>query len=106
MISLLYLGDTIMFEAGSMKLGPVSVVTSENGGLSNDQIADMATNKIVYVSENSPQEIRLQAEAFKDKVRNLLQFYVELARREERATICAKIREAGQFELADAIRRL
>jgi hypothetical protein len=29
-----------------------------------------------------------------------------LARKEERATICAKVREAGQHELADAIGRL
>ena len=53
-----------------------------------------------------PAVVRLQAEAFRDRVRNLLQFYVELARREERATICAKVREAGQLELADAIRRI
>lgn len=95
-----------MFSPGEMSLGPVNVMTSDSGGLSNDQIAEMATNKIVYVSEGSPEEIRLQAEAFRDRVRNLLQFYVELARREERATICAKVREAGQLELADAIRRI
>ena len=95
-----------MFNTGATGLGPVSVVTSNEGGLSNDQISEMATNKIVYVSEDSPEEIRLQAEAFKDKVRNILQYYVELARREERATICAKVREAGQLELADAIRRI
>ena len=95
-----------MFEFTEATVTPVNVVTSDNGGLSNDQIADMATDKIVYVSEDSPEEIRLQAEAFKDRVRNLLQFYVELARREERATICAKVREAGQLELADAIRRI
>ena len=78
-----------MFNVGVSQAGEVNVMTSDSGGLSNDQIAEMATNKIVYVSEGSPEEIRLQAEAFKDRVRNLLQFYVELARREERATICA-----------------
>jgi hypothetical protein len=31
------------------------LVTSDSGGLSNDQIAEMATNKIVYVSEGSPE---------------------------------------------------
>ena len=95
-----------MFEFTEATVTPVNVVTSDNGGLSNDQIADMATDKIVYVSESAPQEIRLQAEAFRENVRNLLQFYVELARREERSTICSKIREAGQHQLADAIRRL
>ena len=95
----------IMFDIGS-DIGSVNVVTSQNGGLSNDQIAEIASNKIIYVSDEAPEPIRQQAEAFKDRVRNILQYYVELARREERATICNKIREAGQLELADAIRRL
>ena len=95
-----------MFDLGTGDAGFVSIVTSDNGGLSNDQIADMAAEKIMYISAEAPEPIRLQAEAFKDKVRNLVQYYVELARKEERATICAKVREAGQLELAKAIGRL
>jgi hypothetical protein len=95
-----------MFELGTGAIGGVNIITSENGGLSNDQIADMAANKIIYISDDAPEPIRLQAEAFKDRVRNLVQYYVELARKEERATICAKVREAGQLELAKAIGRL
>ena len=95
-----------MFDLNVGTLGSVNVFTSENGGLSNDQIAEMLANKIMYVSNEAPEPIRLQAEAFKDKVRNLVQYYVELARKEERATICAKVREAGQHQLADAIGRL
>tara|TARA_X000001382_G_scaffold83843_1_gene59320 strand:- start:492 stop:785 length:294 start_codon:yes stop_codon:yes gene_type:complete len=95
-----------MFDLGAGAVGGVSIVTSDNGGLSNDQIADMAANKIIYISDDAPEPIRLQAEAFKDRVRNLVQYYVELARKEERATICAKVREAGQHELAKAIGRL
>ena len=95
-----------MFELGTGAVGGVNIITSENGGLSNDQIADMAANKIIYISDDAPEPIRLQAEAFKDRVRNLVQYYVELARKEERATICEKVREAGQIELAKAIGRL
>ena len=95
-----------MFEVNVASIGAVDVVTYDNGGLSNDQIADMAANKIMYVSNEAPEPIRLQAEAFKDRVRNLVQYYVELARKEERASICAKVREAGQHQLAAAIGRL
>ena len=95
-----------MFEVNVASVGSVNVVASDNGGLSSDQIADMAANKFIYISDEAPEPIRLQAEAFKDRVRNLVQYYVELARKEERATICAKVREAGQHQLADAIGRL
>ena len=95
-----------MFEVNIASVCAVNVITSDNGGLSNDQIADMAADKILYISDEAPEPIRLQAEAFKDRVRILVQYYVELARKEERASICAKVREAGQHELAEAIGRL
>tara|TARA_R100000426_G_scaffold48039_1_gene35669 strand:- start:119 stop:406 length:288 start_codon:yes stop_codon:yes gene_type:complete len=95
-----------MFELTSGNVGSVNVISSDNGGLSNDQIADMLATKLIYISDEAPEPIRLQAEAFRDKVRNLAQYYIELARKEERASICARVREAGQHQLADAIGRL
>ena len=95
-----------MFDLNVGSVGSVSVVSSDNGGLSNDQIADMLATKLIYISDEAPEPIRLQAEAFQDRVRNLAQYYIELARKEERASICARVREAGQYQLADAIGRL
>ena len=95
-----------MFEVNFGSVGTVNVVSSDNGGLSNDQIADMLATKLIYISDEAPDPIRLQAEAFRDRVRNLAQYYIELARKDARASICAKVREAGQHQLADAIGRL
>ena len=91
---------------GGIETGFVTVVASNNGGLSDDQISDMATNKIIAVSETAPEPIRQQAQAFSDNVRNVVHYHIELARREERATIAHKLREAGHPDLANTIRRI
>ena len=94
------------FSAIEGNTAPVNVMTSNNGGLSDEQIAQMATDKIVAVSENAPDVIRDQANVFKENVKKLLFHYLLLARREERATIVHMIQESGQKELAEYIRRL
>jgi len=91
---------------GGIEAGFVTVVASNNGGLSADQISEMATNKIIAVSETAPEPIRQQAQAFSDNVRNVVHYHIELARKEERATIAHKLREAGHPDLADTIRRI
>tara|TARA_R100000935_G_scaffold3337_1_gene8688 strand:- start:1121 stop:1414 length:294 start_codon:yes stop_codon:yes gene_type:complete len=94
------------FSAIQGNTAPVNIMTSNNGGLSDEQIAQMATDKIVAVSENAPDVIRDQANVFKENVKKLLFHYLLLARREERATIVHMIQESGQKELAEYIRRL
>ena len=84
----------------------VNVATSNNGGLSSDQIVELAMDKILKVANTAPEPIRDQAIAFQDNIRTVLKQYIDLAKREERGTICQKIREAGQQDLADLIRRL
>ena len=91
---------------GGVEAGLIKIVSSDNGGLSNDQISEMAADRIVAVSETAPEPIRQQAQAFSEKVRNVVHYHIELARREERATICHKLREAGHPDLADTIRRI
>jgi len=90
----------------SMGAGEVSVVTSDNGGLETDQIVELAMDKLLKVSETAPPAIRDQAEVFREQLRALLAYYINIARREERATICHILSREGQDVLADAIRRM
>ena len=53
-----------MFQINSAEIGSVKINTSQNGGFSSDQIADMATDKIVYVADNAPPAIQEQARVF------------------------------------------
>jgi|TARA_B100001094_G_scaffold29932_1_gene24924 hypothetical protein len=87
-------------------VGTIDVATSEEGGLSSDQIAEMARKKIVYVSEEAPPAIKDQAQAFAGRVEEILRFYIDLAKREERGTICQTLRNAGHKDIAEYIRRL
>ena len=81
-----------MFSSGAvMQTGFAKVMTSDNGGLNNDQISEMAVNKIVSVSETAPEPIRQQAEAFAENVRIVVQYHIELARKEERAKNSCKL---------------
>ena len=89
-----------------VEVAPVNVMTSDNGGLSDEQIAQMAVDKIVSVSDNAPDVIRDQANVFKENVKKILFHYLILARQEERATIVHTISNSGNKELAEYIRRL
>ena len=60
------MGENIkMFSVNTNTIvGQVGVATSDNGGLSTEQISELAVNKIVSISENAPEPIKQQAEAF------------------------------------------
>ena len=92
--------------SGAFEVGSISVMTSEDGGLSSEQIAELARQKILYISEDAPPAIKEQAKAFSDKVEQIVLHYLNLAKREERATICQTLRKAGHTDIAEYIRRL
>ena len=84
----------------------VNVITSSHGGLSTDQIVELAASKIMYVSDDAPPVIKDQAIAFRATMINILTEYVHLARREERATISAQLEKHGHSDVAKMIRSI
>tara|TARA_B100000886_G_C20166322_1_gene384214 strand:+ start:266 stop:553 length:288 start_codon:yes stop_codon:yes gene_type:complete len=95
-----------MFNVNVSQLGSVVVKTSEQGGLSNEQIADLAVDKIASVSEDAPPHLKEQAKLFKERLKGIIHHYLLLARKEERASIIQALRSSGQKETAEYIRRL
>ena len=95
-----------MFELGVSKIGNENVMTSDKGGLTNEQIADLAVDKIVSISNDAPPHIRQQANQFREHLKNVLYHYLLLARNEERGSIIQALRSSGQKETAEYIRRL
>jgi|TARA_R100001163_G_C5063388_1_gene200668 hypothetical protein len=96
-----------MFKAdGTGDVGGVTVMTSENGGHSPEQIADLALNKIMMVSENAPPVIRDQAIAHREKLREILIYYMNKMAQSERTTLWALFNKQGHGDMAEIIRRL
>ena len=96
-----------MFEIdASISLGKVSITTTDNRGLSVEEAAQMAVDKILYVAEDAPEPLREQAKAFKDTVREVIVYYMKHVVDQDRATVAARLREAGYPELAKNLRSL
>ena len=95
-----------MFNINVSQLGNVVVKTSDKGGLTNEQIADLAVDKIASVSENAPSHLKEQAKLFKEQLKGIVHHYILLARKEERASIIQVLRSSGHKEMAEYIRRL
>ena len=55
-----------MFDLGTSSVGSVNVMTSDKGGLTNEQVADLAVDKIVSISDEAPAHIRQQANQFRE----------------------------------------
>ena len=89
-----------------VETGSVNVMTSDEGGLNTEQIVELAMDKIMKVSDTAPPAIRDQAEAFQNHLRVVLYQYMELARREERASIANRMQSAGNSEMAELVRRI
>ena len=95
-----------MFNVGISQTGTVNVMTSDKGGLTNEQIADLAVDKIVSISDEAPAHIRQQANQFREHLKKVMYHYLLLARREERGSIIQVLESSGHKEMAEYIRRL
>lgn len=91
---------------GSGSIGSPFVVTSSNGGHSADDIAELCVNRLIQISDSAHPALRDQAHAFREQMLKVIVHYVKMAMEEDRATMCAKIREAGFPDLASNLRRL
>ena len=87
-------------------VGNIEVLTTDNKGHSIEEVAQMAADRILYVADEAPPPIRDQAIAFKDTLKQTLIYYMRQAVEQDRATICAKLRQNGHSDLADNLRSL
>ena len=92
--------------SASISVGDIEVLTTDNKGHSIEEVAQMAADRILYVADEAPPPIRDQAMAFKDTLKQTLIYYMRQVVEQDRATICAKLRQHGYSDLADNLRSL
>ncbi len=90
----------------SFKLGNVMVSTTENRGHDPEFWAAQITNKIVGISAEADPHIRLQAEAFREQVYQLILAGVRSAVASDRVTIRGLLASQGHADMADVIKQL
>ena len=91
---------------GSSGIGDVQIFTTENRGHSPEEMAEMALNKIMLVSADAPPVIREQALAHRDKLKDVLVFYMHKMAQSERTTMWSLMKQQGHDDVAEIIRRL
>ena len=87
-------------------VGNVEVKTTDNRGLSAEELSYLCVDKIVSISKDAPDPIRLQAEAFKESVEQIVLFYLKEAIKSDRTTLIAELEKQGQQEMANILRRM
>jgi len=96
-----------MFDNGgsSLKVGAVTVATTQNTGLSVEYWADRCLDKILYVANDSASPIKDQAQAYKEDIRRVLVAYIGQAIKSDRTTLYNLLLRQSQGDMAEILRK-
>tara|TARA_R100001244_G_scaffold114286_1_gene84644 strand:+ start:602 stop:892 length:291 start_codon:yes stop_codon:yes gene_type:complete len=89
-----------------ISVGNLGVKTTDYRGHTVDEVAEMATDRLISISETAPDTIKAQAHIFKDATLKVITYYMEEAVKNHICTLCNQLEQQGQKDLANIIRRL
>ena len=89
-----------------ISIGNLGVKTTHNRGHTVDEVAEMATNRLISVADTAPNEIKAQAHAFKNLCYKVITYYMQEVIKNHMCTICNQLESQGHKDLANIIRRL
>jgi hypothetical protein len=84
----------------------VEVITTNNRGMTPEEVAKLCSDKLIGVADTAPPAIRDQARAYKARTEQVLAHYMRQAIASDRTTVYNAIKDAGHPQLAELIRRL
>ena len=88
------------------EVGNLNVTTTNNRGHTVEEVAEMATKRLVSISDEAPAPIRAQAHAFREACKQVVAYYMTEAIKNHMCTICKQLEQQGHKDLANIIRRL
>ena len=96
-----------MFQAKvDVAIGELGVKTTHKRGHTVEEVAEMATNRLVSVADTAPDQLKAQAHAFKNQCRMIITYYMKEAIKNHMCTIGNQLEQQGHKDLAEIIRRL
>ena len=85
---------------------PFVVHTTDNRGHTPEEVAEFCVNRLISIGDDAHPVIQAQARAYRDHMLAVVTHYIKMGIEQNRATISAELRKAGQHELADQLRRI
>jgi len=89
-----------------ISIGNLGVKTTDYRGHTVDEVAEMATDRLVSISDTAPDNIKAQAHVFRDAARKVIAYYMREAVKNHICTVCNQLEQQGHKDLANIIRRL
>ena len=89
-----------------LSVGDLGVKTTHGRGHTAEEVAEMATNKLISISDTAPMEIKAQAHAFRARTKMVIAHYIQEGIKNHTCTICNELEKQGHKDLANIIRRL
>jgi hypothetical protein len=84
----------------------VGVHTTQDRGHTPEEVAQRCVDRIISIGDETHPLIRDQARAFKEQMVKLVAHYMREAIKSDRTTVYNELKNAGQPQLAELIRRL
>lgn len=95
-----------MSAQGNSEVGRFMVYTTANRGHTPEELADMALEHLITVSNTAPVQIRIQANEYRNKIHELLVRYMKKAVEQDRLTLCQQLEKSDQADIANILRSL
>ena len=89
-----------------ISIGDLGVTTTHNRGHTVEELAEMATNKLISISDDADPMVKAQAHAFRNRTKTVITYYVKEGIKNHICTVCNELEKQGHKDLANIIRRL